>query len=116
MSNGGDSTSIEQRKEVFTSAASDYFSLLSSVDVNLRRQIYALEEANIIPGESQQTEGGSNIVGGSMGNLDVGRLNSRTDKVGKEKEAELWAKAQEIAESLAENDAEAMELDQATRS
>ena len=114
MSTNNDTGNVEQRKEIFTSAASEYFSLLSSVDVNLRRQIYALEEANIIPSdatqkdsaagtESQQAGDDSGAAGGSLGNLDVGWLNSRTDKVGKEMEAEVWAKAREIVEGLEDN-------------
>ena len=117
-------TSIEQQKEDFTSATSQYFSLLSSVDVRLRRQIYALEEAEIIPAEAPTKEPQSTLLipaglvaltnalnvpaakqaganknistGGGLGALDVGWLNSRNDSVGKEKEAELWAAAKDF--------------------
>ena len=120
--------SIDQQKENFTAAASQYFSLLSSVDVRLRRQIYALEEAEIIPAEAaskeqqtssaappgsaahatvpnpppakQATAGKSASTGGGLGALDVGWLNSRNDKVGKEMEAELWGKARDFVLSL----------------
>ena len=119
---GSETGNIEQRKETFTSAASDYFSLLSSVDVNLRRQIYALEEANLIPDtsqkdstagtDSQQAEDDPNVMGGSLGNIDVGWLNSRDDQVEKERAAELWAQAQEIVERLAENEAGATKQDE----
>ena len=89
-----------------------YFALLSSIDVRLRRQIYALEEADILSpsfavekvelllpgsqgstsalGSSQGTTGASGGKGVGMGVLDVGWLNSRNDSVGKEMEAELW--------------------------
>lgn len=43
-------------------AASRYFSLLSSVDVRLRRQIYALEEADIIPAEAATKEQQTNVT------------------------------------------------------
>ncbi|MCJ1463774.1 hypothetical protein MMC07_002383 [Pseudocyphellaria aurata] len=54
--------SIDQQKEDFTAAASQYFSLLSSVDVRLRRQIYALEEADIIPAEAATKEQLPNVT------------------------------------------------------
>lgn len=117
---------IEQQRESFTAATSQYFTLLSSVDVNLRRQIYALEEADILPAETVTKEpptslavpsaaqpnspntslsrtGGGNkgvIIGGGLGNLDVGWLNSRNDNVGKEMKAELWGEAENFVSKL----------------
>lgn len=118
------SISIEQQKKDFKTATAQYFSLLSSVDVRLRRQIYALEEAEIIPAEaptkeSQSTstvpaalaaltntlnvpaakQAGTNkniSTSGGLGALDVGWLNSRNDSVGKDKEAELWSTAKDF--------------------
>lgn len=122
------SRSIGQQKEDFTTAASQYFVLLSSVDVRLRRQIYALEEAEIIPAEAATKEQPTNLTvppgsgahanvpntlatkqavasksastGGGLGALDVGWLNSRNDNVGKEMEAELWEKAKNFVKIL----------------
>lgn len=122
------SSTIEQQKQNFRQAASQYFSLLSAVDVRLRRQIYALEEAEIIPAEAppkeqpnslsvpsafaafgngpvpssakQVTPTKAVVGGGGLGSLDVGWLNSRNDDVGKEMEAELWAEAQQFIETL----------------
>ena len=53
----GDSSplSIEQQKESFTAATSQYFSLLSSLGDRLQRQIKALGEAQIIPKEAAST-------------------------------------------------------------
>ena len=124
----GKSTSIEQQQSSFTAATSQYFSLLSSIDVRLRRQVYALEEAEIIPADvaSKESQGSSNIPaalaalgalssnltssqssrekaitgGNGLGKLDVGWLNSQNDKVGKEMEAELWAQARELVEAF----------------
>ena len=105
---------------------SQYFTLLSSVEVNLRRQIYALEEADILPAEavtkesptclavpsaaqanlsnatSSRTVGGNKglITGGGLGNLDIGWLNSRNDGVGKEMESESWEEAGEFVNKL----------------
>ena len=119
---------LEQQKEDFTAATSQYFSLISSVDVRLRRQIYALEEAEIIPAEAatkesqvasavpaglaalasgpnaasaKQALGNKNgSTGGGLGSLDVGWLNSRNGSVGKEMEAELWAKSESFVKRL----------------
>ena len=38
--------------------------------------------------------------GGGLGNLDVGWLNSRNDKVGKEMELALWASARGLVETM----------------
>lgn len=96
------------------------------MDVNLRRQIIALEEAGILPAEAFTKEpptslavpsaaqaissnaslsrtGGGNkgvITGGGLGNLDVGWLNSRNDNVGKEMKAELWEEAENFVSKL----------------
>ena len=114
---------MADRKAFFTIASSEYFATLSSIDVRLRRQIYALEEADIVSPESAAKETQPKITvppalavmggaqghdfskqakpekaSGGLGNLDVGWLNSRNDKVEKEMEAELWAKAREMVE------------------
>ncbi|SLM34410.1 Mediator complex, subunit Med11 [Lasallia pustulata] len=123
------SATLEQHKGTFTTATAQYFSLLSSIDIRLRRQIYALEEAEIISAEAPAKETHSNpnlstafaafgggqsgtaalqtateknitSTAGGLGNLDVGWLNGRNDNVGKDMEAELWAKAQEFVSSL----------------
>lgn len=95
------------------------------MDVNLRRQINALEEAGILPAEAFTKEpptslavplaaqanssnaslsrtGGNKgvITGGGLGNLDVGWLNSRNDNVGKEMKAELWEEAEKFVSKL----------------
>ena len=110
--------SIDEQKHAFSLAASKYFAILSSLDVRLRRQIYALEEAQVLPADvpaedqstkghdtrdvsmsggitsaptsKQRSEGKGRICGGGLGNLDVGWLNSRNDRVGKGMEAEIW--------------------------
>ena len=115
---------IDRQKEQFTDAASRYFSLLSSINIRLRRQIHALEAAEILSAEIKVKEQQKGVgvtlnasasagtasvpptkqalinktasMNGGVGNLDVGWLNSRNDNAGKEKEAELWAKAEEL--------------------
>ncbi len=140
-SDDGDSRvqSIQDQKKDFTAATAKYFSLLSSIDVRLRRQIYALEEAEIIPAETaskdtQTTqneslafpdfEGAQNMPSTKQtgatrhatkatgqGNLDVGWLNSRNDNVGKEMEAELWAKAKAFVDTLEKRQSKPSEAD-----
>ena len=101
------------------------------MDVNLRRQIYALEEAEILPAEavtresptslavhsaSQAKSSGSSLskfVGGNksaitpggLGHLDVGWLNGRNDNVGKEMKSELWGEAENFVHKLDERKA-----------
>ena len=114
--------SLQERKDAFKDAARDYYSLLSEVDVTLRRQILALEEANIIPAQASRdivAPAGKGLKkeqpptapeAGARGNLDVGWLNSRNDRVGKEMEAELWTDARELIERL--NTERAQHLDE----
>jgi hypothetical protein len=137
----GDSSShvvsVKQQKESFAGATSSYFALVSSLDVRLRRQIYALEEADILRAETSSKEsmndpsvpwgasvtaGGSNgppprstwsgrasITGGGLGSLDVGWLNSRNDSVAKGKETELWYQAQQFIQDFEEGKASKVE-------
>ena len=107
-------------------ATSQYFTLLSSVDVNLRRQIFALEVAEILPAEAltqesptslavplaaqanspnstlSRTVGGNKgvITAGGLGILDVRWLNSRNDNVGKEMDSDLWGEAGNFVHKL----------------
>ncbi|KAL8829686.1 MAG: hypothetical protein Q9191_001867 [Dirinaria sp. TL-2023a] len=111
--------STQIQKKEFTEATTQYFDLLSSIDIELRQQIHALEEADILPIEAAVRENQvdsdplpassagagagagakppgsirSDVINGGLGNLDVGWLNSRNDNVEKEMEAELWKKA-----------------------
>ena len=116
-------TTIDDRKAAFASHAEAYYTSLQSLTARLRRQAYALEEAGIISAEapglsssSQQRQNASvvgsgrpqpgavasqepeRITNGGLGNLDVGWLNSRGNKVGVEKENELIAEASKLLE------------------
>ncbi|KAL8789249.1 MAG: hypothetical protein Q9195_006895 [Heterodermia aff. obscurata] len=118
--------SIEEQKQAFSAATTEYFRRLSSLDVGLRTQIQALEEARIIADEiatkdqsnsagsgkyagllgvpaaapKPTTGGRSGVNGGGLGNLDVGWLNSRNDYVAKNMEAEILKKAAEFLAGL----------------
>jgi Mediator complex protein len=83
--------------------------------VRLRRQILGLEEAEILPADKPKKDKSGNEVAGSgkaasmaepsfadggMGKLDIGWLNSRSGRVGRDMEAELWEKARTFLEGL----------------
>jgi hypothetical protein len=118
-----ENNSVEERKAAFKSATSQYFALLSSIDVRLRRQVYALEEAGILdaeavsantgsfrgdaaggagagPNATAAAAGGGGAGAGQFSPLEISWLNSRKDTVGKDKEAESWAAARELVKKL----------------
>jgi Mediator complex protein len=118
-------STIQNKREAFQEISNTYLRTLQSVDVRLRRQIYGLEEGDIIPGEKikAKTDGQDAPVGGmaammagqgagvkeetlisvgegGMGKLDIGWLNSRSRSVDQDMEAELWARARAFLERL----------------
>ncbi|KAK0109931.1 hypothetical protein ONS95_002600 [Cadophora gregata] len=100
-------TPISERKEAFEKASESYLTTLQKVDVLLRRNIYGLEEANIIPAQGRrklvvngETDGTLEPDVASLGKLDIGWLNSRSGRVGRDMEAELWEKAKVFLEGL----------------
>lgn len=99
--------SLAEQQAAFTQHTSTYFSTLSSIEVRLRRQVYALEEAGLVAaGDNQdarraQTMGSDEREVVAGGPLDVSWLNARaSDTSGKNMEKELWAKARTLAEKL----------------
>lgn len=120
MTDDGSNT-VEAHKEAFKQNTEAYFTGLQGVFARLRRQAYALEEAGIITpesslvtnvparpvpgqqagatGQAQKSES-ERIKNGGLGNFDVGWLNSRGNKVGEEKEAELIKEAKELLEDV----------------
>lgn len=95
------------QKDAFHAATNSFLDALHSVDVRMKRQIMALEEAGIISlapppkdprtGVSKSTSMKPNGMG-AVGTLDVGWLNSRGNRVEKDMEAEIWGKARELLE------------------
>lgn len=89
-----------------------FLSTLHAVDVRLKRQIFGLEEAGILTLDEtkpshKEAGGGAQRPTlepnglGMVGNLDVGWLNSRSNQVEREMEAELWVKARTHLENVA---------------
>lgn len=136
----GSSTSSDQNAPDLTSAKSQfldsttaYFQNLSSIDVRLRRQVYALEEAGFVkPGDvrdarrgaaasSVMSAGGGGSVGGSRGTggisdagdtskreaLDVRWLEGGGQRVEKDMRRELWKRAREFVKNLEDSPATA---------
>ncbi|KAL0932952.1 mediator complex protein [Colletotrichum truncatum] len=107
--------SPEDQKQLFKSSMDSLLSTLHTVDVHMKRQIMGLEEAGIIKLRNDASKEGRQVVMnedakivarpslepngvGNIGNLDVGWLNSRNNKVERDMEAELWAKMREFLE------------------
>lgn len=87
------------QREAFAAAAQEFLSGLQGVAAQLRRQAVALEEAGIITPDAVREDGVS-VRNGGLGGFDVGWLNSRGDKVGRDKEAELVGEARELLEEV----------------
>ncbi|EFX01215.1 hypothetical protein CMQ_6157 [Grosmannia clavigera kw1407] len=107
----------ETQVAAFKEAMDSFLSTLHSVDVQLKRQIWGLEEASIISLKESKSAGVSlepNGVG-DIGGLDVGWLNSRSNKVDRDMEAEQWAKMRAVLKHTGEAKAGAadanMEID-----
>ncbi|KAG5975438.1 hypothetical protein E4U55_007676 [Claviceps digitariae] len=92
------------QKEAFKSATNSFLTTLHSIDVRMKRQIMALEEAGIVnlANETRQGPSGGTKASlkpnglGTVGGLDVGWLNSRSTRVEREMEGELWQEAKEF--------------------
>src|SRR4051812_40655572 len=52
----GSGSSSDDKREAFQETSNTYLKTLQSVDVRLRRQIYGLEEAKIIPAEKTKAK------------------------------------------------------------
>lgn len=95
---------LEDVKEQFKSASSDYYNTLSSIEVRLRRQIYALDEAGLITkGTRQDADRATSMnedqtsrrAGG--GPLDSSWLNARAkDSIGQSLKREVLDEAKEF--------------------
>ena len=88
-------------RAAFSTAAETYFSTLSSIEVRLRRQVYALEEAELVKAGDERDARRGRALGGNAGlarvgggPLDPSWLNARaSDQVGTGMKRELLAQA-----------------------
>lgn len=98
------------QKEAFHSATDSFLTTLHTIDVRMKRQVLALEEAGIVNLTNPQRQEPNSQVKpslrpngvGAVGNLDVGWLNSRGTRVERDMEAELWGKARGFLEKEGE--------------
>lgn len=98
----------EEQTQAFQDNMERFLSTLHSVNVRLKRQIWGLEEAGILKDKPKDDDGNAGPRPslepnglGMIGNLDVGWLNSRSNQVEREMEAELWTKARKHLETMA---------------
>ncbi|OHE91789.1 mediator complex protein [Colletotrichum orchidophilum] len=110
------------QKQTFKSSMDALLSTLHTVDVHMKRQILGLEEAGIIKLRNDDPKSRQPVMNedakivarpslepngvGTIGNLDVGWLNSRNNKVERDMEAELWAKMRDLLERYHAGDVE----------
>lgn len=105
---GAENSKIDapSQKESFRLATNSFLRTLQGIDVRMKRHVLALEEAGIVnlsnaprqdAGRTSKSSLQPNGVG-SVGNLDVGWLNSRSSKIERDMEAEIWKDARELLE------------------
>ncbi|OTA90148.1 hypothetical protein M434DRAFT_398150 [Hypoxylon sp. CO27-5] len=109
----------DQQSKVFQDSMNEFLRTLRTVNVGIKRQIWGLEEEHIISLDKEpqviiRDEGGEaqgvtrrNVPlkpdgDGKIGGLDVGWLNSRSDKVERDLEADLWEQAESFLRRLLE--------------
>ncbi|KAI1330102.1 mediator complex, subunit Med11 [Xylariaceae sp. FL0255] len=108
--------SDKDRADQFKEHMDEFLTTLRTVNVEVKRQIWGLEEAGIISlskkgpaireegGEVQASSARNEPLGpdgnGKIGGLDVGWLNSRSDKVEKGMEEDLWQEAEDTLRQL----------------
>ena len=98
-------TNIASAKSQFLESVTSYFTILSSIDVRLRRQVYALQEAGLIAeGDAKDAKRGASATGvagaGAGRHFDVGWMNNGGDEVERDMEREIWKRARGFVQSL----------------
>jgi hypothetical protein len=104
------SDSNDQSK-IFQDSMNDFIRTLRAVNVGMKRQIWGLEEARIVTLRKEdgtaETQGNTNHHtalepdgDGKIGGLDAGWLNSRSNKVERHMEAELWEQAEAFLQRM----------------
>ncbi|KAF3171965.1 hypothetical protein TWF106_010512 [Orbilia oligospora] len=106
-------SSPKPSQSTFRTQSAQYHSSVHSIISALKRQIYALEQADIplpavltSPAGSAPPAAGS----GSASGLDIGALSGRSDSVGRKMDQELWKKAREMVEAKKLEEGEKLDL------
>lgn len=109
----GDKSTVNS-DQVFVDSMNDFIRTLRSVNTSMKRQIWGLEEAGIVTLRKQENEPQPNTGAnkepaslepdgdGKIGGMDVGWLNSRSNKVESDMESELWDQAEHYLRRLIE--------------
>ncbi|KAF3922098.1 hypothetical protein ABW20_dc0109813 [Dactylellina cionopaga] len=95
-------SSPKPSQSTFKTQSAEYHASVQSIVTALKRQVYALEQADIpLPAVLTSSSGSAAPAGGSgtSGGLDIGALSGRSDSVGKKMEKELWKQAREMVEA-----------------
>ncbi|ETS77130.1 hypothetical protein PFICI_11004 [Pestalotiopsis fici W106-1] len=113
LGNGGTDSDDEDdesgKDRAFKHQMNDFMRTLRSVNVRMKRQIWGLEEAGIIKssdapqGDAASDENGKTLEpdgNGKIGGMDVGWLNSRSNKVERDMESELWDQAEAFLKDM----------------
>ncbi|KAJ4414852.1 hypothetical protein N0V82_007700 [Gnomoniopsis sp. IMI 355080] len=101
----------DEQTQTFQDTMDNFLTTLHKVDVRMKRQIFGLEEAGILTLDKTKPKDDEGVDPaqkptiepngmGLVGNLDVGWLNSRSNQVELEKEAELWTSARKALENV----------------
>lgn len=94
------------RRDAYTDAANTYFKKLEEVDLSSKQQLKTLKDANVIPRHpnKKDTNGPAMPAGDDRADvMDIGWLNTRSQKVGRDMEAEIWEKARLFLECADQN-------------
>ncbi|KAK6503441.1 hypothetical protein TWF481_008459 [Arthrobotrys musiformis] len=106
-------SSPKPSQSTFKTQSAQYHSSVHSIVSALKRQIYALEQADIPLPAILTTPAGSAPAAASSSSasgLDIGALSGRSDSVGKKMDQELWKKAREMVEAKNAEDGEKLDL------
>ncbi|KXJ92916.1 mediator complex, subunit Med11 [Microdochium bolleyi] len=100
------------RTRLFQDSMDDFIRTLRVVNTGMKRQIYGLEEANIVTLRKDDAEAQPATTtesrhaplepdgDGKIGGLDPGWLNSRSNKVERDMESELWDQAESLLRTI----------------
>lgn len=96
-------TNLASAKSTFLDSVTTYFTILSSIDVRLRRQVYALQEAGLIAeGSAKDSKRGASAAGiagaGAGRHFDMGWVNNGGNEVDRDMEREVWKRARGFVE------------------
>ena len=99
--------SASNRREAYTNAANIYFKKLEEVDLSSKQQLKTLKDAQIIPKGTKKGDRKADAAKSASDDradvMDIGWLNTRSQKVGRDMEAEIWEKARLFLEGAGQN-------------